>query len=404
MSEFCFSRLDQAADPLAPFYQQTATEYDAYQKMLYKENFERFRAGWERHYADMRRVTLSQLWDFTEMHAGGRGGTNMALMGPGFDVVNRDLNPLMVSTCISQLRSIIVIDFSVEVIRDALQCLLNANVDREKVHGIQYDITGGLSTVYAQWWDEQVRGVSTEEDLARVMDQLSETDVVGELQGRLVDAITQARDGRLLTLETLPPNGSSNTNRSLRLTSQHEEVPLDYVQTNMVMAGTGQTGEAKFFRKFQEAATSTDGLRGRPPSEEILSGRRQTLEDAYRIMSGYNTHILVIGTEQILRDNPGAEVHHVTDVSTVYKDPRLKVGSLSRLDINDAKRKLRSLGINLNDITSWKWPDEADHSHSVHSMSAFSYRRKRVEDPSQRQTAEEPTPSSQRSDAEENRI
>ncbi len=370
--------LDQALDPLAPLYENTATGYDAYLRSTYGRNLGKFSKDWSDHFGDMRKATLAALWRNTETTGKRRKETSMMLMGPGFDMMQgRDLDQLSLDVGIGKLRNLTVVDFSMNVIRDAVLQLQNAGATN--VSWMQYDITGGLSTAYQRYWEDEMRGVDSEVQLLEVILAMRQRDTIAELEGRLMGEMRRATTEQVRSASDLPPQASWNLNRSLKLSMSGKPLPIDYVQTNMVLAGTGETGESKFWEVFRKVTGETDSAVGTERiSESILTQRRRILEAVHQVFADYNTGVFVNATKQILKDNPLASVQHITDVSTTFEDDAFdELGSLPRLMITDAQDRLREAGIVLRDnqpVKSWVWKDEQEppyaHHHSVHAMFA----------------------------------
>lgn len=370
------SGIVSARDPLAPLFQRTEAGYDQYLRGDYNNNYLRYRESWEEHYANVREATLAGIFQVMERQGKQRKDMTMALIGPGFDVARRDLGPVSLELGLQQLRSIAVVDFSCNVVRDAMRSLMtDGKVDRSKVVGVHFDITSGLSTVYEQFWRDQMEGITTEEQLLRRLEEMMKIDLIGELEDRLGRALDGLQQQQEFTADALPPEGLIMADRKLLLPTRSGREQFDLIQSNMVLAGTGETAQQIFQEVFQNVIDSTDRSRGEDPTEDMLEMRWRINWLMHQLSSKYSTHVFVLAHIRMLECNPNATVVSITDVSTKFKRTgSMQQGTLQRLSIVDAERQLHEAGITLKDnvplTRSWDWEDEETHSHSVHVLSA----------------------------------
>lgn len=362
-------------DPLAPFFHRVEEAYDQYQGHTYDENYRNQREGWDRHYGRMQTAFQEALFRFIEQSGKPRSETTLALIAPGLHPAHRDLNPFIVETAIAQLQRVICIDFSMAVNRAAIRSLLGSGVNPRRMFAMQYDLTGGLSTVYDHWLQEKLQPVVREEDLIRLMEGLAKVDIVAELEGHLMEELERVQREFVFPVDQLPTaDVPLNHDRTLGIRLEGRQVPLDFATLNMVIAGTGVTAEARWWDTYHNVVATTDSDRGRRPTDAILEGRRRMLALFHgKIVAPYNTQIAINSFHQVLTDNPGASVLAITDVSTNYEDTLLDIGSLPRLHVHEVISKLRDAGINLRDTTpikDWDWKDQEDHSHTVHALMA----------------------------------
>jgi hypothetical protein len=365
--------LDQNDDPLGSSYDHTVRLYDQYQGLEYGENYERRKAAWEAHYQRMRAATEQFLWRFTERHKR-REETVMAVCGPGLDPGRRDFDTRLIESGLSQLRGIILVDFSRMTNASAARSLIGAGVDANRLHRVQFDLTGRMSTMYLRHLEERLRDVNTEEELADAVSRLEGEDTVGVLRSRLFDEVTQAGteavQGKVTADTRSRLQALINPKHSLRLTSQDKPVQVDLFSLNMILAGTGAAAEGLVWDKYQNALM-TDAEQ--PVSESTLRRRRKILRDMHAVITRYNTDVAKEMFRTILDTNPNARVLAMTDVSTIYRDEDLDVGRLPRLDVEQMRLDLEELGIDVTlskPIPNWAWEDEPEHSHEVVALTA----------------------------------
>lgn len=345
--------LDQAQDPLAGFYKKTVEAYDAYQVGDYQKNFERL-GLWEKHYEHMR----TRFADFMLHKIEGGAKRNraaIAIVGPGVDPARRDFDKRIVDDYFSRFRSIVLVDFSVKTIRAAIKSLVDSGVSPDNILGMQYDITDGFSTVYDQYIQEQLVRAVSEEELSRATERFSSLSMK-ELDERLKDE-RQKWNGVFCGIDEIP--GKLNAQRSLKLTVDGEELPLDFVSYQMVLAGTGAASEGRIWEKFAELTRGDE-----EPSEAVLEDRRKMVERIHGMVSRYNTAVAFRSVRKFLQENPQAKLLAISDVSTIHEEPRF--GALPRLNESALKGALTRANIvtTIPDV-EWRWKDEPGHGHGV---------------------------------------
>ncbi len=387
-------QLDQGADPSASIYDRTAQRYDEYQIDEYTTNYQRRSRQWEDHYTYMRRASQYFLWRHTETYQPCHE-TTMAIVGPGFDPANRDYDARLVESCLAQLRSIILVDFSTLVHRRAIQSLIDAKVDQERVHPVQIDITNGLSTVYQEYIEDQLRNVGDDEtSLASVVERMSKMDVVGELWdrlGRRYEKIAAMRFSKMASIADTVREGlalPSSKRQTLRFTSRGKPIPVNIFSLNMVLAGTGAAADAIFWDRYESAIDTTDST---SPAgvDDTQTRRRKIVTDYHSVITRYNTEVSTAMIKIILEAHPKTRIVATTDFSTNYDSPDIThgdpgvdvIGKLDRIDLSRMKTDLAREGIEVQlDLPpkAWIWEDEPKHSHDVMALMA-----KRMKQPPQ---------------------
>ncbi len=300
----------------------------------------------------------------------------MAAIGPGLDPAHRDYDPRLITTYLSQLRSIILIDFSRIVTASASRSLVDGGVEEDRVHQVQLDITNGYSTVYSEYIQQKLSTVNDadEESLARVVEDMSKADVVGELWDRW---------------KVYEERCKSKKKNSLNITSQGQPVPVDFFALNMVLAGTGAAADADFWEKYHAMRESTDRSQG-IPNDDQLELRRKIITDYHSVITQYNTEAATKVLQVLLLAHPKARVHATSDHSTLFSKPLVlspavdpsyrSIGRLQRIDLTSVQSQLAALGIAVSfsdQIKPWIWNDEPEHSHEVISLVAESQKTKK---------------------------
>ncbi len=367
-------QLDQNRDPRSPLYARSADAYDEYQQHEYDTNYRTRRPQWERHYARMRTATEIFLAQYveSEKHNKARKDMVMAIVGPGLDPGVRDYDPRLVEAFLAQLRSIVLIDFSVDTNRAACQSLLARGVESQRIQEVQFDITQGMGTLYEDLLREKIGSANSEEEVARVAGELEQMDVVGELKSRYADMLVALNEaGPLSPSAQARAKALFASEHTLRLTSKGRDVPLDVISLNMVLAGTGVTGEALFWERYYAAVAQTD-VSGREPADEVMERRRKTLSDFHDVITRYNTEIASEIIQLLLNTNPypDTRILAMTDITTRHGD---ETGSLQRLDLAELRQTLKICGVEVslsNPIENWEWADEPEHSHAVAAFTA----------------------------------
>ncbi|MEK7137731.1 MAG: hypothetical protein AAB853_05615, partial [Patescibacteria group bacterium] len=311
--------------------------------------------GWESHYNKMR----GGLRQFLLNTAARR---NFAIIGPGFEPIGYDFEEEDVPI-LNTMETIILVDISQEVVKNARGAFIHAGVKPHKIHAIQYDITNGLSTVCHHFIEGELRGICTEEELSRHTEQF-ETLEIGELDSRLINEIEKVQNQRREYLL----EGGLNKSRTWKLTCSGEPLPLDIVSYQMVLAGTLAHSMQAFRDRFVDV-TSRETRIGKATEH----ARLEMFQRMHRLLSRFSTTIAVRSIRKILEDNNDVKILALTDVSTVYEDPPF--GALTELSLDDLSRELSHPPAELQSegvptiVTrvprSWKWLDEPEHGHSV---------------------------------------
>lgn len=373
--------LDQAIDPHARFYSATADDYDAYLKGDYDTNYRERREQWDEHYEHMRAGFNTHIMSVIERGIP-RNEMGLAIVGPGMAPVGRELGNTAATGVLPHLKELVVVDFSTEVVRSAMEQIRTEVKDVGNMYGMQFDLTDGFSTAYDRMITERLQKVEDEQgfyDMAEELDDLS----LDELRKLLSDTLGQIEDEK--TSEGTRPmpdvliGGKLNKERSLSLTTKDEEVKIDTWFMPMVLAGMGAAAEHRIWDEFETVTSDTE--RGaKPDSEQTQEDRITAIQRIYNLISRFNTIVATKSVRDILKDNPESRIFAISDVSTVLR--RSGVGVLPRLNLERMRRDLAknkygdtSAPITMiSPDTDWQWPDEPDHHHGVNAFTF--YRRK----------------------------
>lgn len=367
--------LDQARDPYARYFAQTASTYDAYQLNEYDEHYRTRQDFWRPHYSEMQDAFVEHTMHVLESDVRKtRSAINLAIIGPGLDPMNRDFNHTVLRTCLQKVSHIVVIDFSSLVTRTAMRSLIQSDIPERRVFGMQYDITNGLSTAYQHFIHETLQHVTNENELERATIAFEQM-TIEELDRRVLEELQQLgaeKEDPLLPGDVTdePPPGGMNRGRSLSLSMKKVKLPLDVVSLQMVLAATGAAAEAEIWSRYQEITSSTPDRGARPPGKETEDTRYKMFERIHRMIARFNTATAERIIHQILQDNEDAKVLAITDISTHYEAEALRTG-LPRLDVDELRDKLAQGDITVRVTSSgWDWRDEPDHYHHVVAIEA----------------------------------
>jgi len=360
--------LDQARDRDAFFFNITARKYEDYLDHEYSDNRSDHSAEWDEHYRNMRGGFVKTVLSLLEDKGMKQKDMNVGIIGPGLDPVSCELDNHVCDFHLSEFRSIVIIDFSQKIIRSAMDALIRAGVPSEKILGMQFDITNGLSTTYDRFLLEELQGIETEEELSRFTEKLENLDI-GMLRQRLLDELDEAERGTVIPITETLIGGGENEDNTMALTVEGEPLPLHLVTYQMVLAGTGAAAEDRFWTAYREALSHTEYQSESNPDEEA---RREMLERIFHLITTFNTEVAVSTVRHVLRGNPDAMVTAATDISTIRKEPS---HTFKRLDVDKLERRLANPDDN-NDAPiqisiprgGWTWADEPDHSHGVSEL------------------------------------
>lgn len=364
------SYLDQARDRTAFFFESTAHQYEDYLEDEYSQNKTKHPIEWENHYRQMRKAFIASVLYLMQEKGMKQKDMNVGIVGPGFDPVTCELDEHVCDFHLSEFRSIVVIDFSQRIVRSAMDALIKAEVPSEKIFGMQFDITNGLSTIYNKHLAEGLSGVEDEEQLFRFTEQFENFNI-DLLRGRLLEEQKRAESQSVKPITETLIGGGVNDRRTMKLTVDGEALPLHLVSYPMVFAGTGAAAEDRFWTTYKEAMSHSEYQRSdeKGVDDAILASRREMFERVFNLIATFNTDITVKALRRVLEDNPDAMVTAVTDISTICKEPR---DTFPRLNVNELQTQLAcpsdTDGVQIRTSIprgEWTWADEPEHSHGI---------------------------------------
>ncbi|MEK7218283.1 MAG: hypothetical protein AAB728_02355 [Patescibacteria group bacterium] len=358
--------LDQAIDPLRRLTQRTVVTYDKYLREEWNQNRrnERLRSSWDQHYRWMDESLAETIYTLGEERNLKRGEINLALVGPGFSPVCNEISQRTVNLCLSQLRSIVVIDFSQSVVRSAIRNLVEAGVPEERLYGMEYDVTNGISTAYGYYIEQLLREIHTEDQFIEMTKGLAATDMEW-LKGQFLATTMRMEEQGLIAPPEQLLGGGDNQSRTLRLTVGGQPLPLHLASYQMVVAGTGAADEAEIWERLREV-TSDPSRGARPSGPETDAARWQAYRRIHKFIAMYNTEVAVLTVGAMVNDNPDVTVKLFTDVSTVYRSPAY--GEMNRLNLDTFEHRLEEDGIRTAKTPGDKWDDDPNHSHLVYEI------------------------------------
>jgi len=364
--------LDQARDNLAFFFDGTAAAYEQYLSGPYQQNREARADHWDEHYRHMQEAFLDSFWAVTHEKNKKRKEMVIALCGVGFEPYGQDFDHQIVANCLAKAKSVILVDFSQNVIRRATENLLHAGVPADRIQQMHFDMTDGLSTTLDRYVAEKLDGWDTEEEFHAFADEFAELDIPALKERRLKETERAEENVSASATERLIPGGL-NKKRTFALTANDEPLPIDFFSFNMVLAATGESAEVRIWDRYAEV-TSSEERGALPPSNEREERRQLSKIQIYKGICRFNTQVTMDNPRRILRDNPEATVLNITDTTTIPDDERHKIVRMDDREVADAYADPPDEGmdITINEPKPvWPWRDEPDHRHEV---TAYEYR------------------------------
>ncbi|NLG06982.1 hypothetical protein GX553_00820 [Candidatus Peribacteria bacterium] len=365
--------LHQAIDPFARAYQQTAQEYDAYLGEEWEHNYGALQADWQKHYTMRDEMLADGILRTAEEQNLRRRDMNIALIGPGFQPVNRELSMHTVRLLLAEMRTIVVVDFSQRVVRNAVEDLMHAGVKPEKLVEMEFDITDALHLVYNSRIRQLFGHVQTEEAFLEAAIQAGK--VTGEDMRE--DAARELHERIMTQMEGVPDlliSGGLNKNRTYRLSeiesgNTAKPLPLHYAAYQMVVAGTGVPSEHVMWDRFAEV-TSDEGHGAMKPAANRDDQRRQAFKRIHAMITRYNTEVTKETVNRMIEQNhypdSDVQVHIATDVSTVYREPEF--GKMPRLNVDDLDEFCDRQEYTIKAMPAGTWHDSPDHSHEIYDI------------------------------------
>lgn len=361
--------LNEARDEWALIFDSTAQLYEEYLDGEYKGNFNSRKDQWKAHYERMQDSFRDCIWSVVEKKGIPRKDLNVGVVGPGLHPIGCDFDRSIMRDIFDRVNKVVIIDFSQKVVRSAMDELIEGGIPHHKVLGMQFDVSKALSTVYHQFLEEKLEGITTEEELSRLTEELEKVEMQ-EFEERRSIAIEKASE---IVRKSEPLiDGGKNELRSLELTLGPDKIPLPLhvVSYQMVLAGTGASAEDLFWNRFKEV-TSDQNRGAKQESVETMREREAMHGRIYKLIARFNTHIATLALREMLQANPQASALSVMDVSTNYYDeprasfPRLQPHELEEALANPTNGwpKISSTGSRAN----WDWKDEPEHFHPVHA-------------------------------------
>ncbi|MDD5623375.1 MAG: hypothetical protein PHI23_01540 [Candidatus Peribacteraceae bacterium] len=320
--EECF--VDKPIDPLAVFFQDTADAYDRYlQHGEWGRNQRVHAKEWAKHYSWMDTAMAGGIIDFSQQQGIQLKDMNIGLIGPGFHPVGHDVSPQTVKVILSKIRRIVVIDFSLQVVRSAIRDLIEGGVSPEKIFGMQFDVTRGLSTMFQQQIAELLKRVETEQQFCDTVEREFLQVEIGTLQQRLGSVLRQlAENPTTMPGDVVGAKSAGELNISVH---QGEPVPLHYTAIPMVLTGTNAATEAQIWDRWREV-TSEEGRVALPPGSRTERARREVFRQIHVMVAKINSEIAARVVTMVLNNNmtpqnPRPIVCAPTDFATSFNQP-----------------------------------------------------------------------------------
>jgi len=374
-------RLDQAIDKHAQFYSDTADEYDMYLKGNYDKNYRERRSQWNEHYEHMRAEFNAHIMSMADLGIP-RKDMGLAIVGPGMKPIGRELGNTAVRGVLPEVKDLVVIDFSTEVVRNAMEQIREKVKGVDSMYGMQFDLTKGLSSAYDRMIAERLKNIETEKDfyeMAKEFDDLSPEALSILLADHLGMIWEEKADEGSQPVPDVLIGGKINEENTLSLSSNGEPVPIHTWFMPMVLAGMGAAAEHRIWDQF-ETVTSDVNRGAEKNTEETVENRITAIQRVYNLIARFNTIVATRSINKILDDNPESRILAVSDVSTVLH--KKGTGALPRLNLDTIRTDLSKNNITMITAdTDWQWPDEPDHHHGVNAFTF--YRRKQSTSPTE---------------------
>lgn len=362
--------LDNAIDNYAASGFLEISGYDTYLEEVFWPNrmSEALKSGWDEHYARINRSTMHAL--VRVINEGVRlQDLNLLYMGPGFHPVDNEIHRDVVDVFLKHVNSIILCDISQKVVKAARNALVEAGVPSKKILLAQYDISDGLGTVYNDIIDEELKNVTTEDELDK-MSMKMEKLTMDQIRGKLLEVMKKRR---VVSVPNII-GGGINDERTLSFTVNGARLPIHLALYQMVFAGTGAAAEGKIWDRFSEV--TSDPERGARSGDQRFN-RSRIRARFYRAVQRFNTAISTRHIRKLFRDNDDAPprlVQAFTDVNTTYDHDE---GELARLNVEQLswdlaeppapeepeERPNRPIATTIRARDFWK--DEVDHGHGT---------------------------------------
>lgn len=361
--------LDQAIDNYAASGFLEITGYEEYLEGPYWQNrmSEERKPLWDEHYARMNQSTMHALLRVVDEGVRLRD-VNLLYMGPGFHPVGNEISRDTVEVFLKHVNSVVLCDISQKVVLSARKALVEAGVPSHKILLAQYDISDGMGTVYNDIIDEELRHVTTEDQLDAMSEKIEKL-TIDDIRRKLVAVMKKRK-------QVSVPNiigGGINDKRSLRFTIDGERLPIHLAIYQMVFAGTGAAAEGKIWERFAEVTSDTE--HGARKGDQHFN-RSLMRSRFYRMIQRFNTAVTIRHMRKLFKDNADAPprlAQGFTDINTTYDDE----GELARLNVEQMKWDLEQPGdpegpdempdppIRTTIKGRAFWRDERDHGHGT---------------------------------------
>lgn len=360
--------VDQPVDPMARFYAPTADAYDHYlQSGPWARNQTKFERDWQRHYDNIdTRLTLRLLEE--EKARGLRiKEMNLMLVGPGFEPVGNDISQKVVDLFWKRLRRIIVVDFSMNVVRSSIRDLVHAGVEPTRIYGKQCDLTIGVSSAFRAKVQSLLDGVQNEEGFCTVVrDQFPKI----QHEELMASAMQTAVEGQILTGSAERVLSESSYTERAPVRIDGNSLPIHLALFPMVLAGTNAPAEAEIWDRWDEVTSDAD--RGaRPLAPDVTADHEQVYRLIHETIARINTAIAYIACRDTIAatnapGEPPPTVIAPTDVSTDFEEPNY--GTMDRINVSEFARRLSLDGIRADAPILHRWDEDDRHSHGVHEI------------------------------------
>lgn len=358
--------VDGPIDPLSVLFEPTAADYDFYlREGEWGKNQEEHSEAWAEHYDRMNTIIAKRILQVSQEKGLPLNAMNVGLVGPGFQPVGHDISRQTANVILSELHRVIVIDFSLNAVRSAVQNLIQNGLSPDRVFGMQFDLTRGLSTMFRNRIQAILGNVETEQEFSEAAMKFFSQVTVDSLQPQLGEELKNVADNPV----RMPGNvvGAKSAGNLRIKVNEGEPVPLHFTVLPMVLAGTNAATESHLYERWREV-TSDESRGALPPSARRDRARSDVYRKIHEMVAANNSELAARAVARILHDNTTPDnqqpvICAITDISTSFNDPNY--GIMPRLHPDKFSWRVGEMGGMAVISHPHVFKEAPDHEHIV---------------------------------------
>ncbi len=358
--------VDGPIDPLSVLFEPTAADYDFYlREGEWGRNQLEHSDAWAEHYDRMNVIIAKRILQVSQEKGLNLNAMNVGLVGPGFQPVGHDISKQTANVILSELHRIIVIDFSLNAVRSAVLNLVQNGVSPDRVFGMQFDLTRGLSTMFRNRIGKILENVETEQEFYEAAMQQFPQVTVDALQLQLGQELLNVVENPV----RMPGNvvGAKSAGNLRIKVNEGELVPLHFTVMPMVLAGTNASTEAHLYERWREV-TSDESRGALHPGARRDRARSDVYRKIHEMVAANNTEIAARIVARFLQDNTTPDnrqpiICAITDIATSFNDPHY--GIMPRLHPDQCSWRVGEMGGNAVISHPHVFKESPDHEHIV---------------------------------------